>query len=247
MSSGELTGGPLIGASADRPYASKSSNGPHAKRRTGRTRRGALRRTRSVSPRRKAGSIHAGLWNMGPGFRRGDSRGWRVPPNLSDGPHVQRGIDRIGLLLGASGARPATVIPGPLSAVSAPWASAARPYASKSSDLPSPAEPTPPKRLRRPEAGFAKAGGPHAKRRLPAGLSLRAAVVARGPARCLGGCGRYCVLEHGEPVAHFFQALPIPRSFHPEPPNAGANFLRPWIILVRHSRDNTEGPKRFPR
>jgi len=34
----------------------------------------------------------------------------------------------------------------------------------KSSDLPSPGEPTPPKRLRRLEAGFAKAGSPHVQR-----------------------------------------------------------------------------------
>src|SRR5262249_22808096 len=27
-----------------------------------------------MSPRRKPGSIDAGLWNIGPGFRRGDSR-----------------------------------------------------------------------------------------------------------------------------------------------------------------------------
>src|SRR5882672_8131357 len=27
-----------------------------------------------VSPRRKPGPIDTGLWNMGPGFRRGDSR-----------------------------------------------------------------------------------------------------------------------------------------------------------------------------
>jgi hypothetical protein len=38
-----------------------------------------------VSPRRKPGSIHAGLWNMGPGFRRGDSE-WGLS---SEGPYVQ--------------------------------------------------------------------------------------------------------------------------------------------------------------
>jgi len=37
--------------------------------------------------------------------------------------------------------------------------------ASNPCDLPSPAEPTPPKRMRRLEAGFAKAGGAHAQRR----------------------------------------------------------------------------------
>ena len=39
------------------------------------------------APRRKAGSMNAGLWNVGPGFRRGDSESWFS----SEGPHVQRG------------------------------------------------------------------------------------------------------------------------------------------------------------
>ena len=48
-------------------------------------------------------------------------------------------------------------------------------------DLPSPAEPTPPKRLRRLEAGFAKAGGPHAKRRKGACLGLVVQPYAQDP------------------------------------------------------------------
>src|SRR5215510_12624797 len=52
-----------------------------------------------VSPRRKPGSIDAGLWNMDPGFRRGDSRDCTADASclvrsateiLSDEPHVQR-------------------------------------------------------------------------------------------------------------------------------------------------------------
>jgi hypothetical protein len=52
-----------------------------------------------LSPRRKPGSINTGLWNMGPGFRRGDIGGVGAPlrypapvaiPVLSDGPHAKR-------------------------------------------------------------------------------------------------------------------------------------------------------------
>ena len=35
-----------------------------------------------MSPRRKSGSIDTGLWNIGPGFRRGDTRSERAFPAL---------------------------------------------------------------------------------------------------------------------------------------------------------------------
>ncbi len=60
---------------------------------------------------------------------------------------------------------------------------------SKSSDLPSPAEPTPPRRLRRSEAGFAKAGGPHAQPR-PLRVGARGArpwIVQTQPHPCRAG------------------------------------------------------------
>ena len=80
----------------------RMSDGPHAQRRS--MIRCVCRTSNSeprLSPRRKPGTINTGLWDIGPGFRRGDSELWlsndlpafaaEAGPAKAGGSHVQRG------------------------------------------------------------------------------------------------------------------------------------------------------------